>query len=113
MKRSIGANDVLAFLLELGALALVVKLILGFRGLSPWRFVAAAVALAAVITLWALFFAPTANHRLTMPWLFWGKLVVLMLPGMAFLQDRRPALALIWGVLVLGHLIIGAVQKIF
>ena len=111
MNRSIGANDVLAFLLELGALALVVKLFLGFRGLGIWRFVAAAVALAAVITLWALFFAPTASHRLTMPWLFWGKLVILMLPGMAFLQDRRPVLALIWGVLVMGHLIIGAVQK--
>lgn len=111
MNRDISANDLLALLIEIAALALVVRLCLSFKSLGGWRWPLAGLALAGTVGLWALFFSPTAAHHLDMPWLFWGKLVMLTLPGLAFLRDGRPGLSLGWAALVLLHLLIGAAQK--
>lgn len=111
MERDISANDVLALLLEIAALILLGKLCLSFKSLGGWRWLLTGLVLSGTIALWALFFSPSAAHRLHMPWLFWGKLLVLALPGLAFLREGRPGLSLGWAALVLIHLLIGAGQK--
>lgn len=61
------------------------------------------LALGVFVALWALLFAPTAAKRLRQPWLFVGKLILLLTPGILALQTAlwQP---LLWAALVLGYL---------
>ncbi len=111
MKRAIMPHDILAFLLEISALMLLARLCLSFVNLGSWRWLLAGAALAGFVTLWALFFAPTASRRLKMPWLLWGKLILLAPPGLAFLRDGQTWPTLGWVALVIIHLVTDAIQK--
>ncbi len=110
MKGDIRANDVLAFLLELGVLVM--------WGLWAWsvprgtlgKALFTLVVVGGFIALWALFFARTAKSRLHMPWLLVGKLLALLPPGLLYFQDKTPH-RLVWGAIVLLHLAVGTVQK--
>lgn len=93
-------NDALAFLLEIAALV----------GLAVWGFTVGpnlvlrvllgVGAPAALIAAWAVWLAPTSDHRLTMPWLVVAKVVVFGLATAALATAGHPRLAIALGVLV-------------
>jgi hypothetical protein len=98
------ANDILAFLLELAALA----------ALAVWGFtvgvnLSARLALGCgapttMIVVWGIWLAPTSDHRLVMPWLLVVKLVVFGLVTAALAATGRPRLAAAFAVLVVLNL---------
>lgn len=109
MKESLTINDMLAFALELAALALwglwAAKL-----GRTPfWRWALGLLAAAALIGLWSWLFARTAPGRLEMPWLLIGKLLLLLPPGLLYFRGR-PWASVLWAALVVLHLLTGALQ---
>lgn len=105
----IGPNDLLAFLLELAALALWGLWAFRLPRQPVWRWPAALLAVAVAAALWALFFSRTAAHRLPMPWLAAGKLLMLLPPGLLFFGGRS-LLGLLWAGLVMLHLAWGLAQ---
>ena len=109
MKHTVTVNDVLAFLLEMAALVLLGMWARGLPKVSVWRWPAVLLAAGAFIALWALFFARTANHRLPMPWLAVGKLLMLMPAGLLYWRGQMVP-SLLWAILVLGHLAWGWVK---
>ena len=110
MKDSITANDILAFVLEMAALVLLGLWAGSFAEAPIWRWTLFLLAAAIYAALWALFFAPKATLRLSMPWLLVGKLMMLLPPGLLYFQSRI-LFSAVWAALVLLHLIVGAVQK--
>lgn len=110
MKNAITFNDVLAFVLELAALALW-GLWAGSLAQTPfWRWALGLLAVGIFIALWALFFARTAQHRPSLPLLFVGKLLLLLPPGLLYFRGKTIH-SLVWAGLVLLHLVIGWVQN--
>ncbi len=107
---SLTFNDVLAFALEAAALILW-GLWAGSLAKTPfWQWTLGILAVGIVVTLWALFFARTADNRPEMPWLLIGKLLILLPPGLLFFRGKTPH-SLIWAGLVLLHLVLGTAQK--
>lgn len=105
----IGFNDILAFVLEIFALIAFGKFGYDlYDSPAVLRWVLALAALALFALIWVRFFAPTANQRLTMPWLLIGKAVMLSLPVLTFLQAGKPLYALPYLALVAIHLTIGS-----
>lgn len=99
-----GANDVLAFVLELAALAALG--VWGFTLEAPWplRLVFGLGAPLLMIVAWGLLLAPRAARRLVMPWLLVAKLVVFGLATAALAAAGHASLAIVFGVLVLLNL---------
>ncbi len=110
MKQGFTFNDILAFALEMAALALWGLWAASLAGPPIWRWALGLLAAAAFITLWALFFARTAGARLRMPWLLVGKLLLLLPPGLLYFGAGKPQ-GYIWAALVLVHLLTGADGK--
>lgn len=91
-----GANDGLAFLLELAALVA-----LGLWGFTtdtnlPVRILLGLGAPVAFAVLWGFWLAPRADHRLDMPWLLLAKLALFAVAtaALAVAGHPRPAAAL-------------------
>lgn len=105
----LGWNDVLAFVLEMGALILWGLWAWSLPGLLIWKLVLAALAVGGFIALWALFFARNAKSRASGAWLFIGKLLLLLPPGLLYFSPNL-LLAGVWGLLVMLHLVVGASQ---
>lgn len=104
-------NDILAFLLEMAAVALT--FLSAKRDLGAVT--AAGIPVSVIITvglilLWALFFSQKANFRLKMPWLLIGKAILLGLPGVLFFRANLP-LVIFWLLPVVIHLAVGTIQK--
>lgn len=97
-------NEVLAFLIELVAVAAVA--IWGFTiaaGL-PVKIVLGVGAPVLFVAVWAAFLAPASEHRLLMPWLLIVKLVVFGLASAALAASGYPMLALALGLVTLLNL---------
>ena len=110
MKGNITAKDIMAFVLETAALVLLGLWAGSFAHSPVLRWSLFLLSAGIFAALWALFFAPKAPHRLLMPWLFVGKLLMLLPPGLLYFHGRILYSAA-WAVLVLLHLIAGAIQK--
>ncbi len=98
------ANDGLAFVLELAALAALA--VWGFTVDAVWP-LRVALGLGApmlLIVVWGLLLAPQADHRLAMPWLLVAKLVVFGLAAAALAAAGHPRLAVVLGVLAVLNL---------
>lgn len=109
MKESITLGDILAFVVEIAALALWALWTASLAKTPLWRWFFGLLTAAALIFLWALFFSRTADARLHMPLLLIGKLLLLLPPGLLYFGVRKPG-GLVWAALVLIHLVIGTVQ---
>lgn len=109
MDRNLHWNDILAFVLEIASLI--------FWCLWVWqrvrtpigRIALTALSMAGLMLLWAMLFAPTAEYRLTMPWLLVGKLLVLLQPGLLYFAGR-PRAGIAWAALVILHLTAGGIN---
>lgn len=99
----LGFQDVLAFVLEMGALVLWGLWAWSLSSQLLWKVMLAALAVGVFIAFWALFFARKARHRPSIPWLFTGKLLLLLPPGLLYFSTN-PMPAVVWGVMVLYHL---------
>ncbi len=110
MSDKINAQNILAFVLEIAALVLYGLWARSLTSVSIWSWVLFLSSFIAFATLWGLFLAPKAPRRLHMPWLLVGKFALLLLPGLLYFQ-KNILYAIAWAVLVLLHLIFGAVQK--
>ena len=99
-----GANDVLAFVLELAALAALA--VWGFTLDAAWplRLVLGLGAPILMIVVWGLLLAPRAARRLVMPWLLVAKLVVFGVAATALAGAGHAHLAVVFGVLVVLNL---------
>lgn len=84
------ANDMLAFLLEIAALAAVA--LWGFTTGSslPTRLVLGVGAPAVLIAAWGVWLAPASEQRLSTPWLLIAKLVVIGVATIALVAVGRP-----------------------
>ncbi len=102
------ANDVVAFLLELAALAALAWW--GFTVDAPVivRILLGVAAPAAMIGVWATLLAPRAARRLGMPWLVLAKAVVLGLGAAALWAAAGPVAGLVLAVLVAVNLTLAA-----
>lgn len=104
-------NMILAFIIELIALGSFGYLGTQLGSSQLIKIISAVVFLAVMIFVWGAFFAPKATHRLTMPGLFIGKLVVLLMPSYILIFNKNFAEAALWFVIVLLHLTIAAIQN--
>ncbi|MFC4944154.1 YrdB family protein [Pseudonocardia sp. GCM10023141] len=98
------ANDVLAFLLELAALATLAVWGATVGPTLVLRIVLGIAAPALMIAVWAYALAPTSTHRLAMPWLLIAKIVVFGLAVAALAAAGHPTAAIVLGVLVVVNL---------
>jgi hypothetical protein len=105
------ANDVLAFIIELIALAGFGYLGTMFSNNKILQTIGAVVCVGIMVVLWGAFFAPKADYRLTMPWLFVGKLIILLMPGYILLYKKNFTWALIWVAVVILHLVVATLQN--
>ena len=98
------ANDALAFLLELAALAALA--VWGFRvGANlPARLAMGLGAPVVIVAIWAVWLAPSSEHRLHLPWLVIAKVVVFGLAAAALAAAGHPRLAGLFAVLVVVNL---------
>ena len=99
-----GANDALAFLLELAALAALV--LWGFT-VGPnllLRIVFGVGAAALLIAVWGYWLAPRAAHPLPRPWTLAAKLAVFLIAAAALLAAGHPWLAGVLGILAVINL---------
>lgn len=110
MKENITANDVLAFVLEVAALVLWGLWAASLAKTTFWRWGLGLLASAALIALWALFFARTASFRPPLIWLALGKLLLLLPPGLLYFRGRLLQ-SLVYAGLVVLHLVVGFLQK--
>ena len=98
------ANDILAFLLELAAIAALVVWGFTIGGNLPIRMVLGIGAPALMVVIWAVWLAPKSDHRLVMPWLIIAKLGVFGLAAAALAAAGHPRLAVVFAVLVVLNL---------
>ncbi len=98
------ANDVVAFAVELAALAALPAAAWALALDLPSRIALALAGVALFVTVWALWLAPRAGHRLDMPWLLVAKIAVLGLPFVALALTGHPVLAAVCGGLTAAHL---------
>lgn len=106
---SLGFNDILAFVLEIGALVLWGLWAWSVPRALPFKIALTVLCVGGFVALWALFFARNAGNRPGLIGLFIGKLLLLLPPGLLYFW-KKPPLALLWAALVLVHLVIGVVQ---
>lgn len=104
-------NSVLAFIIEIIALASC-----GYLGamLFETRFLkilGAVVFIGIMAVIWGNFFSPKAGHRLVMPGIFAGKLILLLMPSYILLYKSNFMSAGIWAIIVIVHLVTSALQK--
>ncbi len=98
------ANDGLAFVLELAALAALAVWGFTIDAVWPLRVTLGLGAPILLIVVWGLLLAPQADHRLPLPWLIVVKLVVFGLAAAALAAAGHPRLAVVLGVLVVLNL---------
>jgi hypothetical protein len=98
------ANDVLAFLLELAAIAALVAWGFAVGPNLPARFVLGLGAPAVMVLVWGVWLAPASDHRLALPWLLIAELVVFGLAAAALAAAGHPRLAAVLAVLVVLNL---------
>jgi hypothetical protein len=91
------ANDALAFLLELVAIAAFVAWGLAAGPSRPVRVLLAVAAPVALIVVWAVWLAPRSDRRLDMPWLLMAKIAVFALATVALVVAGHPWLAAAFG----------------
>ena len=101
----------LAFIIELVALVSY-----GYFGTMLFstrilKIFGAVVCIGIMAYLWGSFFSPKADHRLVMPGIFVGKLVLLLMPSYILLYKRNFMWAGIWVAIVIAHLVTSALQK--
>lgn len=104
------ASDVVAFFVELAALA---ALPVAAWVLAPdlgWRIGLGVAGVVVFVAVWARWLAPRAGHRLGMPWLLVAKTVVLGLPFVALAVAGFPVVAGVCGGLTAAHLVVAAVK---
>lgn len=104
-------NSVLAFIIEIIALASC-----GYLGAMLFetrisKIVGAIVCIGIIAYLWGSFFSPKADHRLVMPGIFAGKLILLLMPSYILLYKSNFMSAGIWTIIVIVHLVTSALQK--
>ncbi len=106
-------KDVLAFALELAAIILFSRFAYNLVTSPAWlKWLLAIAAFALFAIIWAMLFAPTAGHRLTMPWLLIGKAVMLSLPLLTFWQMGKPIYSLPYLLLLIIHLVASTLTKL-
>lgn len=86
------ANDALAFLLELAAVAALAVWGLAVGPTLPVRMLLAVTAPAALIVGWAVWLAPRSDRRLAMPGLLVAKILVFGLAAAALAVSGHPVL---------------------
>jgi hypothetical protein len=99
-----GANDALAFLLELAALAALVTWGFAVGPNLLLRIVLGVGAAAVMIVVWGYWLAPRARHRLPRSGVFAGKLAVLLVAAAALFAAGYSWLAAALGVLAVINL---------
>lgn len=99
-----------AFLLEVIALYYFGKLGSFFFQNRGSKIFGTVLSLAMIILIWANFFAPNASHRLSMPAIFIGKLLILLLPSYLFFYEKNYNASVIWAVVVCLHLILSSIS---
>lgn len=104
-------NSVLAFIIEIIALASC-----GYLGAMLFetrilKIVGAVVFMGIMAVIWGNFFSPKAGHRLVMPGIFVGKLILLLMPSYILLYKKNFIWSGIWAVIVIVHLVVSATQK--
>lgn len=104
-------NLALAFFIELIALASFGYL--GFMLFSTLylKVFAAVIGIAVMGVVWGIFFSPKATHRLTMPWIFIGKMLLLTMPAYILLFRREFTWATAWALLVAYHLGVSVLKR--
>lgn len=107
----LGIKDILAFILEMLALAFWTIGASRWGGQSWQRWVFGLLSLALFVSLWALFFSPKAAHRLNMPWLFIGKLLILGLPVLLFPGLLKQPWSLVYGAALGFYFVIALLTK--
>lgn len=105
------ANEALAFLIELIALVSFGYLGTMFSNNKMIQTIGAVVCVGIMIVLWGAFFAPKADYRLMMPWLFVGKLIILLMPGYIMLYKKNFTWSVIWSAVVILHLVVATLQN--
>jgi hypothetical protein len=98
------ANDVLAFLLELAALAALVVWGFTVGPNLPARLALGLGAPALMVVVWGIWLAPTSEGRLVLPWLLIVKLVVFGLVTAALVAAGHPRLGTWFAALVVLNL---------
>lgn len=102
--------DVLALGVELAALAGLMRFA-WLAGDSLWvKLGFAALALLGFGLIWGFFFSPKAPHRLEMPWLLLGKVVMLGIPLLLSWGKIAPAVVIGYAIALLLHLVWGAAR---
>ena len=100
-------NDVVAFLLEAGALILLAR----WAWITPkelWLKIALTViAVTVFVVIWGLFFAPMAKYPLSGFWRYLLEYMILLFPYLQFIQkDNRVAVGA--AILILVNLLVQA-----
>jgi hypothetical protein len=104
------ASDLVAFVMELAALAAVVVAAWVLAPDLVSRIALAVAGLVVFVAVWARWLAPRAGHRPGMPWLLVAKAIVLGLPFVALGAAGFPVLAGVCGALTAAHLVVAAVN---
>ncbi len=96
-----------SFLLELALLAIFG--IFGYQLVSEsslliLKVFAGILAVVAIAVLWGILFAPKALHRLSMPWLLIGKILVFGAGGIMLVSLQRSGLAIGFLIMVILNL---------
>lgn len=104
-------NSALAFILEIIALASC-----GYLGAMLFdsrilKIIGAVVFIGIMAVIWGNFFSPQADHRLVMPGIFVGKLILLLMPSYILLYKKTFIWAGVWAAIVIAHLVVSAIQK--
>jgi hypothetical protein len=102
-------NDVLAFVLELAAVAALVVWGFTVGPNLPARLALGLGSPVALIVVWALWLAPASDHRLPLPWLLVAKVVVFGLAAAALVGSGHPRLATGFAVVVVLNLALATV----
>ena len=105
-------NAVVAFVVELIAIFSFGYIGAYFFTGRPLQIIGAIVSVVAIIFVWALFFSPKASYRLEMPWLFIGKLIILLMPSLMFYLKGDMQWAVSWAVIILVHLVYAASKRV-
>ena len=111
MERLKGLNSfLLAFALELVALVFVVYVAwTGFANI--WlRLLFGAVCLVIFVVLLGAYFVPKTTIRMRIPWILWGKLLLLSVPAYKMARDGENRVAINYVLVVLSHLLLLAYQ---
>jgi hypothetical protein len=96
-------NLALAFALEIAIAVALAYWAYHLPSPLPLKIVLAVLVPLLVAVAWALFLAPMARRRLTMPWLFIVKAAIFAGSAAALYSTGRTGLALVMAAIIAGH----------